>query len=96
MVGSNMVLVVQNFFSMSHLLGEVNATIISLIPKVPHLQTLSQFRVISCYIVIYKVITKILVNRLKMVILGLILPGISIGDNALLAQELIHQYHLHK
>ena len=84
-------------------MGEINATIISLIPKVPHLESLSQFKPISYYNVLYKVITKILAKRLKPMLSSLVdesqvalVLGKSIGDNVLLVQELVYQYHLHK
>jgi len=102
-VGADVVKAVQSFFSSGRLLGQVNATIISLIPKVPHPETPSQFRPISCCNVLYKVITKILANRIKPILSGLVevsqaafVPGRSIGDNVLLAQELVFQYHLHQ
>lgn len=62
-------------------------------PSLRHLANLDWYLVILSSI---KSLSEIFANRLKMVLLGLIFPGISIGDNALLAQELIHQYHLHK
>ncbi|XP_052201561.1 uncharacterized protein LOC127807600 [Diospyros lotus] len=102
-VGADVVKAVQSFFASGRLLSQVNATIISLIPKVPHPETPSQFRPISCCNVLYKIITKILANRIKPVLSGLVdvsqaafVPGRSIGDNVLLAQELVFQYHLHQ
>ncbi|XP_052181660.1 uncharacterized protein LOC127794528 [Diospyros lotus] len=102
-VGANVVKAIQSFFASGRLLSQVNATIISLIPKVPHPETPSQFRPISCCNVLYKVITKILANRIKTVLSSLVdvsqaafVPGRSIGDNVLLAQELVFQYHLHQ
>lgn len=90
-----------NFFQLGQLLGEVNATIISLIPKVPHPEYPSQFRPISYCSVIYKVISNILANHLKPLLPHLVdgtqttfVPGRSIGANILLAQELLHCYHL--
>ena len=69
----------------------------------PHPKTLSQFKPIACCNVLYKVITKILANRIKTIVSGLVdvsqatfVPGLSIRDNVLLAQELVFQYHLHK
>ena len=98
-----MVEAVRNFFSIGHLLGEVNTTMIILVLKVPHPESLTQFKPISCSNVVYKIISKILANRLKTVLPGLVdepqtafVPGRSICDNILLAQELVYQYHLHK
>ncbi|KAF7817649.1 uncharacterized protein G2W53_031618 [Senna tora] len=44
---------------------EVNATYITLIPKIPDPESIAQFRPISCCNFIYKIIAKILTNRLK-------------------------------
>jgi len=43
-VGYDVVEAVRNFFGTGHLLGEVNATVISLVPKVPHPESLTRFR----------------------------------------------------
>lgn len=71
-VGSDMAKAIRIFFSTRRLLGEVNATVISLVPKVPHLESLTQFRLISCCNVVYKIISKILANRLKIVLPDLV------------------------
>ncbi|KAL0292946.1 UNVERIFIED_CONTAM: putative ribonuclease H protein [Sesamum angustifolium] len=78
----------------------VNTTILALIPKVRAPSTVSDFRPISCCNVLYKVITKIIVQRLRLVLDKLIspsqnafVPGRSIGDNILLAQELFAGYN---
>ncbi|GJT89626.1 RNA-directed DNA polymerase, eukaryota, reverse transcriptase zinc-binding domain protein [Tanacetum coccineum] len=56
---------VKDFFVNGKLLGEVNATIIPLVLKVPNPDRVSEFRPIACYNVIYKCISKIVTNRLK-------------------------------
>ena len=60
---------------------------------------LDLFLVITSYIKF----TKILANRVKSILSGLVdgsqatfVPSRSIWDNVLLAQELVFQYHLHK
>jgi len=89
------------FFQSCKLLGEINATIISLVPKVPHPKSPNQFPLISCCNVTYKVISKIIANRIKPMLPQLVdvsqtafVPGRSIGDNILMAQELLHRYHI--
>ncbi|GJX59010.1 RNA-directed DNA polymerase, eukaryota, reverse transcriptase zinc-binding domain protein [Tanacetum coccineum] len=64
-MGDDVCLVVQEFFNNGKLLGEVNATSISLIPKLETPSKISDFRLIACCNVIYKCISKILTNRIK-------------------------------
>ncbi|KAK4380990.1 putative ribonuclease H protein [Sesamum angolense] len=82
------------------LLRQVHTTILALIPKVRVPSMVSDFRPISCYNVLYKVVTKIIVQRLRIVLDKLIspsqnafVPGRSIVDNILLAQELFTGYN---
>ena len=90
---------VYSFFSSSKLLGELNATTITLVPKVPNPSTMSEFRLISCCNIIYKCITKLLANHLKAcldILMSLtqivFIPGRSISENVLLAQELVMKF----
>ncbi|GMH30432.1 hypothetical protein Nepgr_032275 [Nepenthes gracilis] len=92
---------IRDFFNHGLLLKQMNSTIISLIPKVQSPRLVSDYRPISCYNVIYKVISKIIANRLKMRLSYLVdkcqtafVAGRHISDNILLAQELLHKYHL--
>ncbi|KAL2225760.1 UNVERIFIED_CONTAM: hypothetical protein Sindi_3051800 [Sesamum indicum] len=62
--------------------------------------TVGDFRPISCCNVLYKIIEKLLVQRLSVVLdkiispcQGAFIPGRSIGDNILLAQELLTGYN---
>ena len=78
----------------------MNATIIALVPKLPNPTSMSDFRPISCCNTLYKVISKIIANRLKILLPHVINPsqiafikGRRIGDNILLAQELLSNYH---
>ncbi|KAL0293974.1 UNVERIFIED_CONTAM: LINE-1 reverse transcriptase, partial [Sesamum calycinum] len=82
------------------LLKQVNATLLVLIPKVQMPSQVSDFRPISCCNVIYKIITKIIVKRMQLVLHLLVdhsqnafVPGRSISDNILLAQELLAGYN---
>ncbi|KAL0455583.1 UNVERIFIED_CONTAM: hypothetical protein Slati_0897500 [Sesamum latifolium] len=80
--------------------GDVNATVLALIPKVQLHREVADYRPIACCNVIYKVITKIMVTRMKGVLHKLIdpsqnafVPGQNISDNILLVQELFLEYN---
>jgi len=58
-------LAVQDFFMRGIMPPELNKTIITLIPKIPHPERLDYYRPISLCNFSYKIISKILANRLK-------------------------------
>ncbi|KAL2237640.1 UNVERIFIED_CONTAM: hypothetical protein Sindi_0955700 [Sesamum indicum] len=77
-----------------------NTTLLALIPKVHSPMNVGDFRPISCCNVLYKIIAKLLVQRLSVILDKLIspcqaafVPGRSIGDNIMLAQELFTGYN---
>jgi hypothetical protein len=99
-VGEDFVAAIKDFFNIGFLLKEINATILSLIPKKPNPSGMGDYRPISYCNVIYKCITKILSNRILLVLDSLIcrnqsafIPGRNISENVLLAQELVRNYH---
>ncbi|KAL0402635.1 UNVERIFIED_CONTAM: hypothetical protein Slati_4293400 [Sesamum latifolium] len=78
---------------------ELNHSIIALVPKSEHSPTVANYWLISCCNVIYKAITKIIVDRLTPALEHLIdccqaafVGGRSITDNIFLAQEMVRQY----
>ena len=96
-VGHSLCAMVNNVFDRGEMSNEINFTGIVLIPKVDHPETLSQFRPINLYNVRYKIITKLVANRLKSLMPKLIGPiqssfalGRHIIDNIVIAQETIH------
>ena len=85
---------VKAFFHSGFMLKSLNHTFITLIPKVPNLEKVTQFRPIALCNVTYKIISKILVNRLKPFMDSLITPfqnafiqGRQITDNIILVKE---------
>jgi hypothetical protein len=99
-VGQDFIAAIKDFFESSKLLMEVNATILSFLPKKVNPSTMGDFRPIACCNVVYKCITKILANRMLIFLSELIsmnqyafIPSRSIAENVLLAQELVRNYH---
>ena len=94
-VKQDILLSVKAFFHSGSLLKSLNHTYITLIPKMNNHDEVTHFRPISLCNVTYKIISKILVNRLKPLMDKLISPfqnafiqGRSITDNILLAHEI--------
>ena len=64
-VGDDVVFAVLDFLNNGNMLPEINLTNIVLIPIVKDPEKMSDFRPISLCNVIYKIISKVLANRLK-------------------------------
>ncbi|KAH6786950.1 hypothetical protein C2S52_006502 [Perilla frutescens var. hirtella] len=63
---------VKEFFRSGKLLKQINHTIITLIPKVQHNPSVADFRPIACCNVTYKLISKIISNKLTKIVLMII------------------------
>ncbi|GJZ02307.1 RNA-directed DNA polymerase, eukaryota, reverse transcriptase zinc-binding domain protein [Tanacetum coccineum] len=99
-VGSDVCNAIKEFFRKGRMLGEINATLITLVPKGSTPQKVSDYRPIACYNVLYKIISKILTNRIKHALSKLVDPSQSafiprrqITDNILLVQEFLKGYN---
>lgn len=76
--------------------------LIILLSKTAALEQISQFRLISLCNVTFKIITKILVNRMKLVLPKLVSPmqsnfilGRQLNGNVVVLQEIIHSMRNH-
>ncbi|KAL2250283.1 UNVERIFIED_CONTAM: hypothetical protein Sindi_2150600 [Sesamum indicum] len=98
-VGDEVTRAVLDFFNTGKLLKQVNYTLRAVIPMVHSPITVADFRLIFCCNVLYKVIAKLLVQRLSVVLGKLVspcqaafIPGRIIKDNIMIAQELFTGY----
>jgi len=86
-------------FCNGKLLKELNHTFIALIPKIPSSSRIGHFRPISLCSTIYKIISKIMLNRLRPLLDKIISPyhsafvlERSIHDNILITHEIMHNF----
>jgi len=87
-VGKDICWAIKDFFRSGKLLQMVNATFLTLVPKVSCPRTVGDYRPIACCNMIYKVITKIITSRLQLVmdylvdeVQGAFVKNRSIVDN---------------
>lgn len=88
---------VSSFFESKHLLKEMNHTFISLISKTDNSSSPSEFIPVSLCNSNYKVISKIIVNRMKPLLSKMTSPlqdayvsNMHIQDNVIIVHELVH------
>lgn len=100
-VGAFMFQFVQQVFEHPSKLGDINQTLLTLIPKVPEPTRLSDFCPIALCNVVYKVITKVIANRIKRFIPYIIsqnqasfIVGQNTTDNTIILQEVVHSMNL--
>jgi hypothetical protein len=88
---------IQKSQSCSKIGGSTNSAFLALIPKEKGATSFDRFRPISLCNIGYKIITKVMANRIKNILPSIIpenqggfIKGRNIGDNIILVQEAIH------
>ncbi|XXG62096.1 hypothetical protein AAC387_Pa05g0532 [Persea americana] len=102
-IGKDVCASIIDFFKHGAMLKQLKHTFIVLVPKTENACSPDKFRPIALTNELYKIISRILVNWLKPIIAKIVgpmqstfVPGRSITDNILLAQDLIHNFHRKK
>ncbi len=96
-IGNDVTSAILDFLQSGQMLKSINYTHIALIPKILAPDSMTHFRPISLCNVLYKIISKVLANRLKPILNHVIsgsqsafVPGRLITDNILVAFEALH------
>lgn len=99
-IGEDVTIAIQSFFDKGFLPKGLNSTILALIPKKVEAKMMKDYRPISCCNVLYKVISKLIANRLKKILPKCITLNQSafiserlLMENVLLATEIVKDYH---
>lgn len=89
----------KNFFKHDHMNKALNCATITMIPKIKNPSHVKDFRSIACCTLLYKLVAKVLTNRLQKMIDKAVnisqsgfIPGRQIIDNILIASELVKGY----
>lgn len=102
-VGNDVWRFVRKAFSTGSFNPSLAETLIALIPKMDNPTSIKEFRPISLYNTIYKIISNVLVNRIRPLLCSLIGPfqssflsGRGITDNAIILQQIMHNMCVEK
>ncbi|KAK2378521.1 hypothetical protein QL285_066416 [Trifolium repens] len=102
-IGDDIYTLINQAFNTGSFDSSLAETLLVLIPKVDCPKNFREFRPISLCNTVYKLITKVLVNRLRPMLDSIIgpfqssfLPGRGTCDNAIVLQEIIHSMHKSK
>lgn len=98
-VGKDVVEAVTEFFMSGRLLRQLNCTFVTVIPKVSRPEFVRDLRPISCCNMVLKVMSKVLVEKIKVHLgdiifegQGAFVPGRNLAHNSVVAQDLIASY----
>jgi hypothetical protein len=96
-VGVDVTFAILDFLNSGSMLGSINFTKIALISKVKNPKSMAKFRPISLCNVLYKIASKVLVNKMKPILPQVIsdsqsafVPSRLITDNVIMAFEVLH------
>lgn len=96
-VGPRVIQELRGFFESGQLPVDWNFTELCLLPKVPNPNQMKDLRPISLCSVVYKIVSKVLCDRLMLVLPHIVSPtqgafveGRLISDNLLIAHEMVH------
>ena len=95
-LGSSIIQAIQEIFETTTILEDWSATNLVLIPKINHLDMITQFRPVSICNTLYKLVSHIILQRLKPYIVDIInpcqvgfVPSCRMSDNIIIVQEII-------
>ena len=96
---NDVVKAVTSFFILGSMPKEVNCSLIVLIPKISNPTSVNHFRPISLCNMVYKIISKLLVDKLRPMLDKIISPTQSafipnrwIAENQIIVQEMLHSF----
>ena len=102
-VGDAVTQVITSFFVDGRLPKEANSSLIVLIPKTSSSSSVNNYRFISLCNVVYKIISKLVVSKLRPLLHKIISPcqfafilGRSITENQVFVHELLHSFKVRK